>query len=127
MENTFATAPDKPVSRHAVSFVLITVFLDMVGFGLIMPVLPKLIVSFMGDDVGGAWMIGIFGFVWALAQFFASPVLGALSAAHRAGLIHELARFGHEPIRARVRRPSNRSAAASPPETDRATPSSARE
>jgi hypothetical protein len=33
----------KPVSRHAVTFVLITVFLDMVGFGLIMPVLPKLI------------------------------------------------------------------------------------
>ena len=31
----------KPVSRHAVTFVLITVFLDMVGFGIIMPVLPK--------------------------------------------------------------------------------------
>jgi len=51
----------KPVSRHAVTFVLITVFLDMVGFGLIMPVLPKLI-----EDVGhvtidraaiiGGWM-----------------------------------------------------------------------
>ena len=43
-----APAPaGQAVSRHAVTFVLITVFLDMVGFGLIMPVLPKLI-----EDVG---------------------------------------------------------------------------
>ena len=41
-----------PVSRHAVGFVLITVFLDMVGFGLIMPVLPALIreVGHVGID-----------------------------------------------------------------------------
>ena len=35
--------------RHAVTFIFITVFLDMVGFGLIMPVLPRLI-----EDVSGA-------------------------------------------------------------------------
>lgn len=35
----------QPNSKYAVSFVFITVFLDMVGFGLIMPVLPKLITS----------------------------------------------------------------------------------
>ena len=44
-----ASAPrPAPASRHAVSFVLITVFLDMVGFGLIIPVTPALI-----EEVGG--------------------------------------------------------------------------
>ena len=36
------------VSRHAVTFVMITVLLDMIGFGLIIPVLPGLI-----EEVGG--------------------------------------------------------------------------
>ena len=69
-----------PVSRHAVTFVLITVFLDMVGFGLIMPVLPKLI-----EDVGhvtidraaiiGGWMFAAF----SLAQFVFAPLMGNLA------------------------------------------------
>jgi MFS transporter, DHA1 family, tetracycline resistance protein len=77
--------PDSPfvppaVSRHAVTFVLITVFLDMVGFGLIMPVLPALI-----NEVGemnladaayiGGWMFAAF----SLAQFAFSPLMGNLS------------------------------------------------
>ena len=70
----------EPVSRHAVTFVLITVFLDMVGFGLIMPVLPKLI-----EDVGhvgiaraaviGGWMFAAF----SLAQFVFAPLMGNLA------------------------------------------------
>jgi MFS transporter, DHA1 family, tetracycline resistance protein len=70
----------KATSPHAVTFVLITVFLDMVGFGLIMPVLPDLI-----QDVGqmsvadatriGGWMFAAF----SLTQFAFSPLMGNLS------------------------------------------------
>lgn len=68
------------VSRHAVTFVLITVFLDMVGFGLIMPVLPSLIeeVGHMGlADAAfiGGWMFAAF----SIAQFAFSPLMGNLS------------------------------------------------
>ncbi|AZL57997.1 MFS transporter [Tabrizicola piscis] len=76
------------VSRHAVTFVLITVFLDMVGFGLIMPVLPALIeeVGEVGIDraaVIGGWMFAGF----SLAQFVFAPLMGNLAD-----------RFGRRPL-----------------------------
>ena len=69
-----------PVSRHAVTFVLITVFLDMVGFGLIMPVLPKLIegvghVTIDRAAIIGGWMFAAF----SLAQFVFAPLMGNLA------------------------------------------------
>jgi MFS transporter, DHA1 family, tetracycline resistance protein len=77
-----------PVSRHAVTFVLITVFLDMVGFGLIMPVLPALIEEVGAMDLAdaayvGGWMFAAF----SLAQFALSPLMGNLSD-----------RFGRRPL-----------------------------
>ncbi len=51
------------VSRHAVTFALITVFLDMVGFGIIMPVLPKLIEDVGHMDLAQASIIGGWMFV----------------------------------------------------------------
>ena len=66
--------------RAAFAFIFITVCLDMLALGMIVPVLPKLIVAFEGGNVGKAASItGIFGFVWALMQFVFSPVLGAVS------------------------------------------------
>lgn len=67
-------------SRHAVTFVLITVFLDMVGFGIIMPVLPELIetVGHVGIDRAayiGGWMFASF----SLAQFVFAPLMGNLA------------------------------------------------
>jgi DHA1 family tetracycline resistance protein-like MFS transporter len=81
-------APAPQVSRHAVSFVLITVFLDMVGFGIIMPVLPALIreVGHVGIDraaVIGGWMFAAF----SLAQFVFAPFMGNLAD-----------RFGRRPL-----------------------------
>lgn len=81
-------ASGSPVSRHAVAFVLVTVFLDMVGFGLITPVLPALIeeVGHVGLDrasVLGGWMFAAF----SVAQFAFAPLAGNLAD-----------RFGRRPL-----------------------------
>lgn len=74
--------------RAAVVFIFITVVIDVLGFGLIIPVLPKLVQQFMGGDAAaGATMFGLFGTVWALMQFFFAPLLGAVSD-----------RFGRRPV-----------------------------
>src|SRR5258705_1115825 len=66
--------------KAAVVFIFITVTLDMLALGLIAPVLPKLVLNFLGGDApNAAKMLGIFGTVFALMQFVFSPVLGALS------------------------------------------------
>ncbi len=72
-----------PVSRHAVAFVLVTIFIDSIGFGLIMPVLPRLLMQLGGLTLDrtialGAWM----GLAMAIAAFLAAPVLGNLSDAY---------------------------------------------
>ena len=74
--------------RAAFAFVFVTVLLDMLALGIIIPVLPRLVVEFMGGDTASASEIyGLFGSAWALMQFFFSPVLGALSD-----------RFGRRPV-----------------------------
>jgi MFS transporter, DHA1 family, tetracycline resistance protein len=74
--------------RAAFAFVFVTVLLDMLAIGVIVPVLPRLILHFLGGDaVGAADMLGLFGTVWALMQFVFSPLQGALSD-----------RFGRKPL-----------------------------
>ncbi len=72
----------------ALVFIFVTVMLDMLALGLIAPVLPKLILDFLHGDMNSAanWN-GVFGTVFALMQFFFSPVLGVLSD-----------RFGRRPV-----------------------------
>jgi MFS transporter, DHA1 family, tetracycline resistance protein len=67
--------------RAALFFIFITVLLDVLSLGVMIPVLPKLIEQeFLGGDTAQAATItGVFGMVWALMQFLFSPVLGALS------------------------------------------------
>ena len=61
-------------------FIFVTIVLDMLAMGVIIPVLPKFIEGFLnGDTAKAAEMIGVFGTVWALMQFFFSPILGVLS------------------------------------------------
>jgi DHA1 family tetracycline resistance protein-like MFS transporter len=70
----------RPPTRAAFVFIFITVALDMLALGVMVPVLPKLIVSFEhGDMADAAGVAGLFGFAWAAMQFIFSPVLGALS------------------------------------------------
>jgi len=69
-----------PRRRAALAFIFVTVVLDMLALGMIVPVLPKLVEDFVGGNTARAAEIyGLFGTVWALMQFVFSPVLGALS------------------------------------------------
>jgi DHA1 family tetracycline resistance protein-like MFS transporter len=66
--------------RGALIFIFVTVVLDMLAFGIIIPVLPKLVEQFLnGDTARAAQVYGLFGMAWALMQFVFSPLLGALS------------------------------------------------
>ncbi|MCB2108514.1 MAG: TCR/Tet family MFS transporter [Rhodobacteraceae bacterium] len=67
-------------SPAAFGFVLVTVVLDTLAFGVMVPVLPQLLVTLEGGDTkAAATVLGIFGAAWAVMQFLMSPVLGALS------------------------------------------------
>ncbi|MEW5850109.1 MAG: TCR/Tet family MFS transporter [Myxococcota bacterium] len=70
--------------RHAaMSFILITVLLDMLGIGVIIPVLPKLVTSLHGGDLSsGSAVFGWFVASYALLQFLFSPIIGNLSDAY---------------------------------------------
>jgi DHA1 family tetracycline resistance protein-like MFS transporter len=73
--------PETPKhGRAAFAFIFVTVLLDMLALGVIVPVLPKLIIQFEHGDVAiAARQVGIFAFVWAAMQFVFAPVTGALS------------------------------------------------
>lgn len=83
-----------PANRRAPSltFIFITLLLDVLGFGLLIPVMPKLIERFLGlaehgQEGQAAWAVGALPAVYALMQFFFAPVLGSLSD-----------RFGRRPV-----------------------------
>jgi DHA1 family tetracycline resistance protein-like MFS transporter len=77
-----------PARGAAVAFIFVTILLDMLALGLIMPILPKLVESFVDNDTAQAARIfGVFGTAWALMQFVFSPILGSLSD-----------RFGRRPV-----------------------------
>ncbi len=75
-------------TKHAFAFVWITVLIDMVGLGLIVPILPAILRQLTGADVAhasiyGGWLF----FAYAAMQFFCAPVIGGLSDA-----------FGRRPV-----------------------------
>src|SRR5437773_10280281 len=81
-------ADTPPVRSGAAAFIFVTILLDMLALGLILPILPKLVESFVDNDTATAARIfGLFGTAWAAMQFFFSPILGALSD-----------RFGRRPV-----------------------------
>lgn len=64
----------------AMTFIFITVLLDMLALGVIIPVFQPLILHFAGGSYGNASLLsGLFATIFAIVQFFASPVLGTLS------------------------------------------------
>jgi DHA1 family tetracycline resistance protein-like MFS transporter len=81
--------------RAAFIFIFITVALDMLSLGMIMPVLPKLVENFMGGDTArAAEIFGVFGTAWALMQFFFSPLLGAMSDSYGRRPVVLISNFG---------------------------------
>jgi DHA1 family tetracycline resistance protein-like MFS transporter len=77
-----------PPRKPALVFIFITLFLDVLGIGLVVPILPKLVESLAGGGVDRAsylygWLVGLY----ALMQFLFAPILGNLSD-----------RFGRRPV-----------------------------
>jgi len=60
-------------------FVLVTVLIDMMAIGLIIPVLPHLVGKFTSTPEELTYWAGALGFAFGIANFFGSPILGALS------------------------------------------------
>jgi DHA1 family tetracycline resistance protein-like MFS transporter len=70
-----------PVGKRqaAMVFIMITVLIDMVSIGLIVPVLPLLVGTFTSSTAEQTFWFGAVAFAFGVANFFGSPVLGALS------------------------------------------------
>ena len=68
-------------------FIMIAVLIDMAAIGVIVPVLPTLVASFSTDQADQAFWYGVVAAAFGLANFVASPILGALSD-----------RFGRRPV-----------------------------
>jgi len=78
----------RKAGRGAFVFIFVAVLVDSIGFGIILPVLPRLIMQLTGVSVDRAAVYGGWlSFVYALMQFFCAPVLGNLSD-----------RFGRRPV-----------------------------
>nr|WP_225863599.1 TCR/Tet family MFS transporter [Ideonella benzenivorans] len=60
-------------------FIMLTVLIDMVSIGLIIPVLAPLVGTFTGSQTDQAFWYGIVSLAFGLANFFGSPILGAAS------------------------------------------------
>jgi len=74
--------------RRALVFIIVTVLIDSIGFGIILPVMPELIMELTGAGLSRAVVYGGWlAFAYAVMQFFCAPVLGNLSD-----------RFGRRPV-----------------------------
>jgi DHA1 family tetracycline resistance protein-like MFS transporter len=79
---------EKPANKHAIVFIFITMLIDVMGLGLILPILPKLIATLGHTGMDEAARIGaLLMFAYAGMQFLFSPLLGNLSD-----------RFGRRPV-----------------------------
>ena len=88
LKGAIASSRARKAGKGACVFVFVAVLIDSIGFGIILPVLPRLIMQLTGVSIDraagfGGWL----SFVYALMQFFCAPVLGNLSD-----------RFGRRPV-----------------------------
>jgi MFS transporter, DHA1 family, tetracycline resistance protein len=65
--------------QAAMPFIMVTVLIDMLAIGLIIPVLPALVGAFSDSPSDQAYWYGVVAFAFGISSFFASPILGALS------------------------------------------------
>lgn len=72
--------PANGARQAALVFIFITVLIDVLAFGVIIPVLPHLVQQFVGGDTStAAYWTGAFAFAFSLVQFFSTPIQGALA------------------------------------------------
>ena len=74
--------PSRGGRAAAMPFIMGVTLIDMIAIGLIIPVLPVLVGEFSTSQGDQAFWYGAVTFVFGFANFFATPVLGALSDAH---------------------------------------------
>lgn len=82
----------QPPRKAAIIFIFFTMLIDIIGIGIVIPVLPELVQGFVGGDVKNrtseaAFWYGILACSYSITQFFFAPIIGALSD-----------RFGRRPI-----------------------------
>jgi MFS family permease len=65
--------------QPGIPFILVTVFLDTLAFGFVIPVLPALVATMTPDKHSQAYWYGLLLGSFGLAQFFSAPLLGAIS------------------------------------------------
>ncbi|NUO02372.1 MAG: TCR/Tet family MFS transporter [Saprospiraceae bacterium] len=83
------------VRGNALMFIFITILIDVIGIGIIIPVLPKLITELTGGDMSeaaryGGWLM----FAYAMMQFIFAPIIGGLSDRYGRRLVLLLSLFG---------------------------------
>ena len=109
------TQPDRSPRKAAIAFILLTLFIDILGIGIVIPVLPGLVKELVGEPATAAVLssaetaadiaetsvasvtsasfarasryVGVIGATYALMQFLCAPIMGALSD-----------RFGRRPV-----------------------------
>ena len=70
----------KNQKQAAIGFIFITMLIDITGWGIIIPVIPKLIEELIHGDISEAAKIGGWlTFAYAITQFICAPVIGNLS------------------------------------------------
>jgi len=74
-------------SNSRLIFILVTMFLNILGFSILFPILPFMVEKYVSNSHQIAFYVGLLLSIYALCQFFAAPGLGALSD-----------RFGRRPI-----------------------------
>ena len=83
-----ADSASRALEKRALLFLFVTVLIDAIGFGIVIPVFPGLIMGLTGYSLAGAAQVaGWISFLYAAMQFLCGPIIGGLSD-----------RFGRRPV-----------------------------
>jgi len=84
------SSPPPRANRRALTFIFVTILLDIIGSGIMLPVVPYIVRPYSAN----ALTIGMLAVTYSVAQFFAAPLLGALSDRHGRRPVLVISLFG---------------------------------